>query len=435
MAKKSALPNIGSLIGSIKPYGDTEAENGKPAMIALESIRLDAAQPRRLLPADLAQQVHLGQLGLVQAMRQWAATAGMPLTIEPVADDALAPSATRNWSSHRLYKVRELAASIAHLGLIHPVNVVPQEDGSNVVETGERRVLALAWLVACGQSEYQTLPALFVSQSANHRSRQVVENLSREDLSAVEKARGLWNIRYEMSGMGSPAWDQLAGDATLSDTLEKPGLVPWAEVQRQFGISKRYRIWLTQTMELCPEAIAVIEQHGLPERATRPLVQWLRDDPEGQMKVLQSLLADDALHAAEASAAEVAATEASTPNWSADYVEIKVKQYLAGREKAGRTSSTAPVAEPAPAEAGSATTRVILAAKRAMRSLDRAMGARSPGKKALTQIAGELSADDETVRIARQIKPLVDALAAAPGGSRKMIRERATQPKKGRGDK
>ena len=176
----------------------------------------------------------------------------------------------------------------------------------------------------------------------------------------------------------------------------------------------------------------MIEQHGLPERATRPLVQWLRDDPEGQVRVLQSLLADAAQREAEE----------STPNWSADYVEIKVKQYLADRadsplqrEKASRASKTSPMVEPATAEAGSATARVILAAKRAMRSLDRAMGARPPGKKALTQIAGELSADDETIRIARQIKPLVDALAAAPGGGHKMARERATQPKEGRGAK
>ena len=46
MAKKSSLPNIDALIGNIRPYGDGEAETGKPALILLETIRLDMGQPR-----------------------------------------------------------------------------------------------------------------------------------------------------------------------------------------------------------------------------------------------------------------------------------------------------------------------------------------------------------------------------------------------------
>ena len=162
----------------------------------------------------------------------------------------------------------------------------------------------MAWLVACGLSEYERVPALFVSQSASHRSRQVIENLSREDLNAVEKARGLWNIRYEMSGLPDPAWDRLSAQGVLGDELERPDLVPWTDVQRQVSIGKRYRIWLTQTMELAPAVIKIIEQYGLPERATRPLVQYLRDDPAGQAQVLEAIISS------------AAQNEDGLPDWS-----------------------------------------------------------------------------------------------------------------------
>jgi hypothetical protein len=277
------------------------------------------------------------------------------------------------------------------------VNVIPQIDGSNLLETGERRVLAMAWLVACGLSEYERIPALFVSQSASHRSRQVIENLSREDLNAVEKARGLWNIRYEMSGLPDPAWDRLGTQGVLGDELERPDLVPWTDVQRQVSIGKRYRIWLTQTMELAPAVIRIIEQYGLPERATRPLVQYLRDDPAGQAQVLEAIIS---------SATE---NEDGLPDWSPARVEEGVRQYLAASARS-ITPETNTANTP---NAATNSAKVALAAKRAMKSLQRAIGSKSLGRKGLSQITNELLADDETVEMARQIKPLVDALAAA----------------------
>ena len=301
-----------------------------------------------------------------------------------------------------MQKVRELAASIIHLGLIHPVNVIPQADGSYLLETGERRVLAMAWLVACGLSEYERIPALFVSQSASHRSRQVIENLSREDLNAVEKARGLWNIRYEMSGLPNPAWDSLI---TYED-LERPNLVPWTDVQRQVSIGKRYRIWLTQTMELAPAVITLIEQYGLPERATRPLVQFLRDDPAGQAQVLESIISG------------AAQNEDSMPDWSPSHIEACVMQYLADAERARVGAQTKNTSHE---DAGADGAKLALAAKRAMRSLHRAIGSKTLGRKGLAQITNELLSDEETVEIAKQIKPLVDALAAASKRKRSWV--------------
>ena len=99
--------------------------------------------------------------------------------------------------------------------------------------------------------------------------------------------------------------------------------------------------------------------------------------------------------------------EEAAPNWSADHVERVVRQYLADKSRAETPGKLLPASEQS---TGSA--KVVLATKRAMRSLQRAIGPKSLGKKGLTQIANELAADDETVEMAKQIKPLVDALAA-----------------------
>jgi len=417
VAKKSVLPNIGTLIGSIKPYGDGEAESGRPAMVLLQSIHLDARQPRRLLPAVLARQVYSGQITLVQAMQEWARQSNIAL----VPDAALDEPVPDSWWAQRLQRVQELAANIVQLGLIHPINVVPQADGTYMLETGERRALAMAWLVACGLNEYERVPVLFVSQSANHRSRQLVENISREDLSAVEKARGLWNIRYEISGISGPDWDHLTGNDRLSEALERVDLVPWTDVQRQLSIGKRYRIWLIQTLELAPEAIAMIEQYGLAERATRSLVQFLRDDPQGQVKVLQTVVAgrDD--------------DEGRSIRVSAEYVESVVKQYLASRARTKEGKGTSKISSNDIGQPGYES-RLLLTTKRAMRSLQRVMGAKPLSKKAIVDITRSASTDSEMAKLARQVKPLVDALATisleSQSPSKKQKRSVVSDPSK-----
>ena len=539
MAKKPVLPNIGALIGAIKPYGDGETDSGRPAQVLLQSIRLDPGQPRRLLPADLAGRVQRGELSLIQAMQAWAKAAGVPLlpdALAPEMPDALEEASASSAAARgdepealpgdaRLQRVRQLAASIIHVGLIHPVNVIPQADGAYLLETGERRVLAMAWLAACGLSEYERVPALFVSQSASHRARQVTENMSREDLSAVEKARGLWNSRYELSGLPSPDWNDLTRRATapaaaagaagareqkskrsrasasvrqsdshapprdepahpldapvsLAEMLEHPGLVPWADVERHLSIGKRYRIWLTQTLELSPQAIVLIEQYRLPERATRPLVQLLRNDPAGQVAVLQALASAqgggsetrklrDARSAGSKTKGPLGKQEAGsskqavggqgtrspliphpslpTPDSSsltAEAIEVQAKQYLAGKASGAATAApaagtahdvgTAPTVGSVSA-AGSAhatvaasgagrpaavaseqlagETRLVLATRRALQSLQRAMGPRGLNQRTIRRIVAQLAADAGMVQQARRIKPLVDALA------------------------
>jgi hypothetical protein len=277
--KKTALRD--TLFQNINPYGE-ENETSNPAggalLIPIAHILPDPNQPRRLLPDELAQQVAQGELTTVEAMQAW-------LTMEG------------EQPSHTLRQLQTLASSIAQHGLINPITV--RSAGTEpdltlpphvqyLVVTGERRYWAHVLLVVeqkqiqIGEStqDPQTIQANQVAPGVSIRAHQLLENILREDINAVEKARGLWALRYELSGVnhGSPT-------ATDKD------LVTWVQVQEALGFSKRYRIFVTSVLELNPTAQMLIEQHNLSERMVRPIVQRLKGQPELQLAALQQIVA------------------------------------------------------------------------------------------------------------------------------------------------
>jgi RNase P protein component len=134
-----------------------------------------------------------------------------------------------------------------------------------------------------------------VDEGISVRAHQLIENIMREDINAVEKARGLWALRYELSGVpaggvndSSPSAEE---DEVNDSSPPAAGLVPWARVAEELGISKRYRIFLTQVLSLSPEAQALVEENGLAETTIRPIVQKLRDEPALQLAALEQLVA------------------------------------------------------------------------------------------------------------------------------------------------
>lgn len=277
--KKTALRD--TLFQNINPYGE-ESETSTPAggalLIPLNHILPDPNQPRRLLPEGLAHQVAQGELSPVEAMQAW-------LDLE--ADQP----------SHTLRQLQTLASSIAQHGLINPITVrsaatepdlaLPPQVQYLVV-TGERRYWAHVLLVVeqkqiqIGEitQDPQTIQANQVAPGVSIRAHQLLENILREDINAVEKARGLWALRYELSGVnhGSP-------------TANAQELVTWVQVQEALGFSKRYRIFVTSVLELNPTAQMLIEQHNLSERMVRPIVQRLKGQPELQLAALQQIVA------------------------------------------------------------------------------------------------------------------------------------------------
>jgi len=186
-----------TLFGQIDPYGTVPEDSLEPtptgpqATLALEAIRPDADQPRQLLPPALHQALTAGQLTPVEVLRNWLSQAD-----ETDPDSAQRP----------VRELHRLATSIAHYGLINPITVRrarPDEalpaGVDYVIVTGERRYWSHVLLSIEGRriqegtevSEPGQIKAVIVQAGISVRAHQLIENLMREDINAVEKARGL----------------------------------------------------------------------------------------------------------------------------------------------------------------------------------------------------------------------------------------------------
>ncbi|MFN8458173.1 MAG: ParB N-terminal domain-containing protein [Anaerolineae bacterium] len=287
MAKKRTSLSQ-TLFGEINPYGEeasppSEPIAGPPTTFLLDVIRPDVSQPRQLLPPDLSRAVAQGEIIPAEALNRWLAQAEAAN-----ADPGL---------KYNVTELRRLAASIKQHGLINPITLRrpgPRETVPSGVEylivTGERRYWSHVLLSLEGRqiregnivSSPEQIKAVLTNEGVSVRAHQLIENLMREDINGVEKARGLWALRYELSGVnhGSPA----------VDTPEEK-LIPWSQVEEVVNISKRYRIFITSVLNLTLEAQQLVTRHNLSERLIRPVVQKLKEQPELQLEALQQLIA------------------------------------------------------------------------------------------------------------------------------------------------
>jgi hypothetical protein len=282
-----------------------ESPDQEAVTLPLNIIRPDPHQPRRLLPADLADAVAAGKISPFEVIQTWLRRAE-----RDTADVAL---------GHKVQELKRLADSIAQHGLISPISVRPPRPGETLpsgidylIVTGERRYWAQVLLVSQARRIHEGEKAQDPGQikttvappGVTVRAHQIIENLLREDINAVEKARGFWALRYELSGIPylsgiphptPPADDQ--GEAVGVNHGSPPAmdevqadLVPWARVEETLGISKRYRIFAVSVLNLDPEALAIVNTHNLAERTIRPIVQKLKNRPDLQVRCLNQVL-------------------------------------------------------------------------------------------------------------------------------------------------
>ena len=275
-----------TLFDGIDPYGKGQEEPSKAGerlvYLPLILVRPDPEQPRRLLPGNL--QTILEDQSVydpMTVMHSWLAQAGD--------------------SDTRLQELHKLADSIARHGLINPITIraldTPRPDGTQyLVITGERRYWAHVLLAVSGrrlqvgdQPDPSQIKALHAPSGISIRAHQLIENINREDINAVEKAYGLVALRHELSEVnpGSPPHPTASGGISLSAAQD---LIPWSNVSDIIGISKRYRIYITSVLDLCDEAQAIVMAHNLAEKTIRPIVQKLKDRPDLQVEALQQLL-------------------------------------------------------------------------------------------------------------------------------------------------
>lgn len=127
--------------------------------------------------------------------------------------------------------IRELAESIQKYGLLNPILVRPEQDGTFITLAGSRR------LKACRLLGHQTIPALVVDGDPLQIS--LIENLVREELNPVDEAEALTELKehgaftlQELSlivGRSESYTSEILSLASLPETIK--ALVRTSEVQ------------------------------------------------------------------------------------------------------------------------------------------------------------------------------------------------------------
>ena len=235
----------------------------------LFSIRPDPNQPRSLLPPDLVGLFTNGLMAPQAIMSEWQKSPNQALTA-----------------------IIRLADSIAQHGQINPISVRTESlpGVKYLIVTGERRWWAHVLLTAQGRliiegdtrEPANQIKISIVAKGVSIRAHQLIENVVREDLCAVEKAHGMWALRYELSNKNY--------GSILPTSAQEKYLVGWDEVEKSLGVSNRYRQYVTSVLRLTPDALRLVGEHGLSESTIRPITQKLHKHPSLQMQALRQLI-------------------------------------------------------------------------------------------------------------------------------------------------
>lgn len=283
--RKNPLSGVDVLLGPEPGTTETDADEIK---VSIEDIIPDFDQPRRVLPADIKEKFKRGKISAKDALQEWQ---------NRVDSGEAAPIYI-----NRLRHVRDLAQTIEMGGLIHAIRVRPISKDDKVPErfkykigVGEMRFWAHVLLTNEGRMIREgaqevspsSVKVAIISEGTNVSAYQIIENIQKESLNAIERAMGYVNLRRELAAQRSKSRDPQSiqwKDVEL--------LVPWEEVDQIVGKSERYRRHSLSVLSLSEEAQKVISELDLPERAVRPL-QKLRDSPDMQLKALEAMKGSD----------------------------------------------------------------------------------------------------------------------------------------------
>ena len=391
MDSKKRFATLDRLFQNIDPYGQGALPPASitVAYLPLDQVRPDPAQPRRVLPPAI--DTAFRQTGDVSA-----------------ALAAWAPLAQSDEPARAAYQaLTGLADTLTVDGLINPITVRPLNDGYQIV-SGERRWWAHHWLaaqsLAVNHGQPGCIAALVRRPDEITPTLQLVENLHRQDLCAVEMALGLAALIEQLESPPSPQSgtvvplsnttpDQSGTMVPLgrADPAQSATMVPhssqaqltacrrvanhrrpdgtWAIVVERLGKSRRHWVHYLDLLRLSDEALSLAWEHHLSERALRPAVA--EKDPARQLRLVERLVQQQ----------------------RAETDEQPVAAGLAARESVEPFS------------------RLFAGELRAFqRAFDRAAGQRTPPA-ALAKELAQTANFGELVKTAKRLKPFVDALA------------------------
>ena len=172
--------------------------------------------------------------------------------VEQIPITSIEPNKEQARKKFDLEKLEELSNSIKEYGIIQPIIVTKKGDYYEII-AGERR-----WRAA-KMAGLKTLPCL-VREEEKQKNMEIslIENIQRQDLNPIEKARGLRMI-LDTYGL------------TQQELADKIGM-------SRSGLTNNVRI-----LNLDPRVIALVEEYNLTERHCRALLRI--QDPDKQYKM------------------------------------------------------------------------------------------------------------------------------------------------------
>lgn len=180
------------------------------------------------------------------------------LDLKAIRLDRIIPDPNQPRRSMSTESLAELAASIREQGVIQPIEVDydPEQDVYVMVH-GERR-----WKAA-KMAGLETIPAIIKPSRLDRATRlirQLIENIQREDLNDVDRARALVGLRDQMQEERDA---QLEAQAPIdSDKATWKTRVTWAEVGERVGLSRARMSQLRALLDL-PDEIREDVRFGL----------------------------------------------------------------------------------------------------------------------------------------------------------------------------
>jgi ParB/RepB/Spo0J family partition protein len=261
MTRKRVTNAMADVFGQVNQYGTVLEDSATTNRLSLLDIRPDPNQPRRLLPEDLYEQLNNG------AAPQDILAAWLSRVQQSEASSTL---------QQGIEKLEHLAGTIGQHGLINPITVHQCDTLPGIpylIITGERRWWAHLYLfhhkLTIKGEPADTIAATIVP-TESVRAMQLIENISRDDLTAYERATGLQSLYNELREQNHKA--------------------TWTQVENLLNISRSYRTRILNVFRLSKEAQSLVRNHGLSERAIRPITDKLSKHPHLQLNALNQLI-------------------------------------------------------------------------------------------------------------------------------------------------
>ena len=200
----------------------------------------------------------------------------------------------------------ELADSIKQVGLIEPIIVRPYEDEYQVV-VGERRYRAAQ------QARLDTVPVIIRDYTDDEvMELNIIENIQREDLTVVERARVCKQLRDKFS-QKYPTWDAIASKIgvsfeTIKSWIRTLGLPD--EIQRQIAtreptgrrlplgkIDYQTALHIAEKVKEPERQIEVakeLAQKHVPQRAASQIIKKVVAEPEKSVQKIFKEVVEEA---------------------------------------------------------------------------------------------------------------------------------------------